>query len=77
MVPFINRLSLLLLPITSTVTSLSENVLKVAGVKSKEETNVRYSCQIIVIVVISPIIIPILFLYLGNRRHVKVSSKRS
>ena len=40
MVPIISRLSLLLLPLTSTMTSLSNFILKIAGMRQKEETNV-------------------------------------
>ena len=40
MVPFISRLSMLLLPITSSMTALSNFILKIAGMRQKEETNV-------------------------------------
>ena len=40
MVPFINRLAVLLLPITATLTSMSDFILSVMGMKSKEVTNV-------------------------------------
>ena len=40
-VPTISRLSTLLLPITSVVTFLSDRVLLIAGMRSKEDKNVR------------------------------------
>ena len=40
MVPIINRLSQLLSPITSLMTTLSNFILKIAGMRQKEETNV-------------------------------------
>ncbi len=41
LVPFVNRLSQVLLPLTYALTTLSDRFLSVAGMRSKEETNVN------------------------------------